>query len=295
MRELGLDLPLQTRIGDRSAHEWAQLGVEAVDLRRSSRSNRSSALLVVDDESKKSTDRDPFQCFPAGGQRCQSVTAQNLSQIQEAITSEENYTYGEEYLKPAAPRPLGTLSRKGLGDRHLVSILLLADSQIHIPVQRRENSLVLAPIRLHPHVEIEVDPALEVLLEVEARGGADGLDHLALTADDDLLLARTLDEDRGVDAGEIPLRVLLPAVDDHGGREGELFRGEREDLLADALGDEEPFRMHGQQLGIEQRLALRQQVPQDVEQAVAVVAFRGADRHDLREQPALGVLLDARQ
>ena len=67
------------------------------------------------------------------------------------------------------------------------------------------------------------------------------------------------------------------------------------DALADALGHQETLGMDRQQLGVEHGLALGQQVPEDVQQTVAVVAGLGADRHDLLEEAALGVLVDQGQ
>src|SRR6185436_16779475 len=67
---------------------------------------------------------------------------------------------------------------------------------IHVPVQGGQHRPILPPVGLDADVELEEELAAEVLLQVEAGGGADRLHHLALVADDDLLLAGTLDQDR---------------------------------------------------------------------------------------------------
>src|ERR1700688_4326256 len=96
-----------------------------------------------------------------------------------------------------------------------------------------------APAALEPHLQVEEDAAAQELLEVVARGGADGLDHLPLAADQDLLLARPLDEDGGVEEEQVAALLLFPAIDQHRGGEGQLLVGRGEHLLADALRRQE--------------------------------------------------------
>src|SRR3954467_11474034 len=81
---------------------------------------------------------------------------------------------------------------------------------IDVPVEAREHPLVLAPAGLQADLEVQVDPLAEELLQVEARGGADRLDLLPLVTDEDLLLARPLDEDRGVDLDQVAPLLLFP-------------------------------------------------------------------------------------
>ena len=63
-----------------------------------------------------------------------------------------------------------------------------------------ERPLVVPPVGIHLDAEIEEYLRLEEPFEILPRLGADALDHLAATADDDRLLGLLLDPDRAVDA-----------------------------------------------------------------------------------------------
>lgn len=57
-----------------------------------------------------------------------------------------------------------------------------------LETQLVEEALVVAPLGLHLHVQIEIDAAAEEPLQLRPRGGADLLDHRPAPADDDRLL-----------------------------------------------------------------------------------------------------------
>src|SRR6187401_498332 len=75
-----------------------------------------------------------------------------------------------------------------------------------------EQALVVAPLRLHLDVQVEIDPALEFALHLGAGGGADGLDHRAAAADDDRLLRLPIDQDRAEDLRDSTLVALVELV-----------------------------------------------------------------------------------
>ena len=62
---------------------------------------------------------------------------------------------------------------------------------------RRKKPLVVSPVGLHAHGQLQVEAPAELLLELLARGLADVADHGAALADHDALLALALDHDRG--------------------------------------------------------------------------------------------------
>src|SRR5580658_6231600 len=82
------------------------------------------------------------------------------------------------------------------------------------PVERVEKSGLVPPPRLHADVQVQIDPDAEDPLHLRARQRADLLQHGALRADDDGLLAVALHADGGEDARET--RRFFPLVDGDG-------------------------------------------------------------------------------
>src|SRR6516162_4437460 len=68
------------------------------------------------------------------------------------------------------------------------------------PVQRVQKRSLLAPSRLHAHVQVKIDLDAENPLHLLARQRPDALEHRAFSPDHDRLLPVPLDVDRGVDA-----------------------------------------------------------------------------------------------
>src|SRR5689334_8584969 len=82
--------------------------------------------------------------------------------------------------------------------------------------QLAEKARVVAPVLMDADVEVEMDFRPEDRLQLLPRLGADAFDHHALLPEDDPLLRIALDEDRGPDADEVRLLVLLEAIHVHG-------------------------------------------------------------------------------
>ena len=73
-----------------------------------------------------------------------------------------------------------------------------------------EQALVAAPALAHPDLEVEVDAAAELALELRAGGGADLLDLAAARADQDPLLGLGLGPDLGADLDQAVLALRRP-------------------------------------------------------------------------------------
>ena len=83
---------------------------------------------------------------------------------------------------------------------------------MEVAVELGEEALVLAPLGLVAHAEVEEDLAAEELLEIEPRRGADGLDLLPSLADQDPAVAVALDQNRCREPQRAPLARVLPAL-----------------------------------------------------------------------------------
>ena len=96
------------------------------------------------------------------------------------------------------------------------------------------------------------------------------LEHLAAVADDDPLVGLLRDVDRHGDAHE--LRVLVERLDRDRDAVRDLLARAAEDLLAHELADEEAHRPVAELLGVEERLALGEELADLGEDGVQAVA-----------------------
>src|ERR1035438_2213035 len=83
------------------------------------------------------------------------------------------------------------------------NVLIFICSGHCTPVECREEARLLAPVRLHLDMQVEIDVAAEEALHLMARQRADILQHGAARANDNALLSAALDIDGGVDANEL--------------------------------------------------------------------------------------------
>jgi hypothetical protein len=111
------------------------------------------------------------------------------------------------------------------------------------------------------------------------RVGADALDALALVANDDLLLAVTLDQDQRMDVQHMAL--LLELFDLHGDLVRQLGTQLAHDLLAHQFGGQEAAAAVGDLVFREEVIVLRQVLGDLCFQRVEVVPLLGRNRHDL--------------
>src|SRR4051812_1921300 len=119
----------------------------------------------------------------------------------------------------------------------------MTDSPV-LHAQVAQQRIVFAPVALDAHVKVEEDARSKELLEIDACGTANTLDHLAAAADDDPLLRVALDDDAAIELENPGLRPcfagrLLETVHHHGARERDLRARELQQLLADDLRREE--------------------------------------------------------
>src|ERR1700693_5856903 len=63
-----------------------------------------------------------------------------------------------------------------------------------------QHAIVLAPVRLYAHLQIEIDPGSEKAFQILPRRRPDALDHVAAAAHDDRLLRLPVDHERAVEA-----------------------------------------------------------------------------------------------
>ena len=142
-----------------------------------------------------------------------------------------------------------------------------------------QQGVVGAPGAADADREVEVHVLGQLALDLLAGGGADGLDHAAVVADQDALLGLGLDPHRGAD-GERALELLdlldldLDAVRD-------LLTRAQQDLLAHQLGQHHVLGLVGDVLGREVEGALGQQRDDVVEQLRDALAGARRDREDL--------------
>ena len=78
-----------------------------------------------------------------------------------------------------------------------------SSSGLQAASQLRQEPLVVAPVRLDAHRQLQVETALELRLELLPRRLSDVLDHGPALADHDALLALALDHDRGPHDGDV--------------------------------------------------------------------------------------------
>src|SRR5580658_1471375 len=95
--------------------------------------------------------------------------------------------------------------------RKAATILEIIFTRHCTPVERVEKSGLVPPPGLHADVQVQIDPDAEEPLHLRARQRAYLLQHGALGADDDGLLAVALHADGGEDAREP--RRFFPLVD----------------------------------------------------------------------------------
>src|SRR5690606_3515880 len=135
------------------------------------------------------------------------------------------------------------------------------------------------------------------LLDLQARGGADLLEHLAALPDEDPLLRVALHEDPRLDAHEVaPFSLgLVEGLDHHGGAVRNLLAGEAEDLFADVLRHDGALRQIGDHVRREELGPHGKLWHHLLDQPVDAIARQRGKRNDRSEIHALVPGVDERQ
>src|SRR5262245_15089473 len=120
-------------------------------------------------------------------------------------------------------------------------------------------------------MEVEIDPRIEELLELETRRSTDSLDQFAATADHDWLLRRLLDDDRAVEAEQACFVGLVESIDDNGRREWQLGVGFPQQLFAHDLGCEKALGLVRKVVIRIERLSFRKVTEQNLFETVHAV------------------------
>src|SRR5215212_9462485 len=121
----------------------------------------------------------------------------------------------------------------GVGDRPKSHITQYPNSQLSqitqspitqspmLFLRRPDSQFIQQPVVLTPLLpdgdsQVEEKLPAEKALDLFARSGADLLDHLSATADDDRLLRFSFDENGEIEAKHLPF-LFLPSVEQYGG------------------------------------------------------------------------------
>ena len=142
---------------------------------------------------------------------------------------------------------------------------------------------VALPVLGHPHVQVEVHLRAEQVLDLGPGPRADVAQAAGTGADDDGLLARSLDVDVGVDLHERAVLGRDHLLDDDRDRVRQLVAHALQRRLADQLGHHDLLGLVGDHVVRVEPGRGRQVAGHDVDEHVELLARDRRDRHDVGE------------